>query len=361
MQKNRLILSVFVAVLFMSLVGCQNSETPMSPENSALYTTESATTTETITLPAGADIVSADLWLYATTVNGKLVNVHRITETWDESTVTWDSFSGAFDGTVVNSYDPENTGWISVSVTSLVEDWISGVYSNHGLLLDQDQETGTTDYTLYNSRESSSNQPYLKLGYTVNGGDTQFIILLPVADAYIWNGEGNPRGGLTELFTGYFYGREKQSILRFEMPEFEDGEGCTSTLGYWKTHANPDKKQYDDTWDLIEYDGVYGPEASFFGSGESWLEVMEVPTEGDEYYILAQQFVAATLNELAGASVPEEVSSVIAMATEYFVGDSSPERDQVIMWAETLDDYNNGVIGPGHCDDVEEEMEEEVE
>jgi hypothetical protein len=29
---------------------------------------------------------------------------------------------------------------------------------------------------------------------------------------------------------------------------------------------------------------------------------------------------------------------------------SDPDRAQGISLAETLDEYNNGVIGPGHCD-----------
>ena len=30
--------------------------------------------------------------------------------------------------------------------------------------------------------------------------------------------------------------------------------------------------------------------------------------------------------------------------------DGTAERDLLLSWAKILDDYNNGITGPGHCD-----------
>lgn len=123
--------------------------------------------------------------------------------------------------------------------------------------------------------------------------------------------------------------------------------GCTRTQGYWKNHADPNKKQYDSTWD--DY-----LEVEFYNSGMTYLEVLKKSPRGDAYYILAHQFIAAELNVAAGASIPEDVLAAWTAAEAYFKGETSPSRSELIAWAELLDDYNNGKVGPGHCDDMED-------
>ncbi|MEJ8756259.1 hypothetical protein WG947_04580 [Pontibacter sp. H259] len=133
--------------------------------------------------------------------------------------------------------------------------------------------------------------------------------------------------------------------IEFCVPGEDEPTGCTRTQGYWKNHADPSRKQYDATWD--DYLNV-----TFFSSGKTYLQVLQTPPKkGDAYYILAHQYIAAVLNKESGASAPPEVNLAIAGATDYFAGDTNPSRAQLLAWAELLDDYNNGLIGPGHCDD----------
>ena len=131
-------------------------------------------------------------------------------------------------------------------------------------------------------------------------------------------------------------------------------EGCTLTQGYWKNHSKYDKKP-DPTWALI------GEDTAFFLSGQTWYEVINTnPEGGNAYYILAHQYIAAQLNFLSGASSTSEVDAAFAWATTFFetytqTDDLSDEvRAQAIAAASTLDDYNNGRIGPGHCEDEDE-------
>ena len=137
--------------------------------------------------------------------------------------------------------------------------------------------------------------------------------------------------------------------------------GCTLTPGYWKTHSKYGPAPYDDTWALVEPDGE---DSEFFDTGKSWYEVLWTsPKRGNAYYILAHAYIAAALNEANGASVPPEVAAALDNAEllldEY---DGNPEsmdglkgkearevRSEFIDTAELLDDYNNGIIGPGHC------------
>ncbi|MBC5775473.1 hypothetical protein H8S95_15455 [Pontibacter sp. KCTC 32443] len=134
--------------------------------------------------------------------------------------------------------------------------------------------------------------------------------------------------------------------IMFCVPAEQEQEetGCTRTQGYWKNHADPGKKQYDATWD--DY-----LNKTFFNSGKDYLAVLNTnPKGGDAYYILAHQYIAAELNVAAGASIPQDVLEAWNAATAYFKGETNPARSELLEWAELLDDYNNGVVGPGHCD-----------
>lgn len=75
---------------------------------------------------------------------------------------------------------------------------------------------------------------------------------------------------------------------------------------------------------------------------------------GNAYYILAHAFIAAKLNGLNGADL-SAVSAQMAFAETFFstyAPASTLTRDQrnaVLNAATILDNYNNGLIGPGHC------------
>ena len=129
--------------------------------------------------------------------------------------------------------------------------------------------------------------------------------------------------------------------------------GCTLTQGYWKTHSDRGPAPYDDAWKNV---GPLEEDTLFFKSGKTWYTVFWTPPAGNAYYNLAHQYMAAKLNILNGASSTPEVDAAIAGAEALFnaqgVGDttlSRAERTQALAWASTLDQYNNGLIGPGHC------------
>ncbi len=138
-------------------------------------------------------------------------------------------------------------------------------------------------------------------------------------------------------------------------------DGCALTPGYWKTHSKYGPAPYDNTWALVDPNGE---DSEFFDTGQNWYEVLWTePKGGNAYYILAHAYIAAALNEANGASVPAEVAAAMddaeILLDEY---DGNPEsmddlkgktarevRSEFIDTAELLDDYNNGIIGPGHC------------
>ena len=127
--------------------------------------------------------------------------------------------------------------------------------------------------------------------------------------------------------------------------------GCSLTQGYWKTHSKyAGAKKYDATWALI------GEDTAFFSSGKTWFQAISTSSAGgNAYYILAHQYIAARLNLAGGASSTPAVDAALAGATAFYntytptSALSAAVRAQAIAYAETLADYNEGDIGPGHC------------
>ena len=142
--------------------------------------------------------------------------------------------------------------------------------------------------------------------------------------------------------------------------------GCTYTQGYWKNHCgfsgnNPDLvTRYLPIW-LGTPPSPPGQE----GDNDS----VEVDDATEAYNILSSdernngiiklyiQLLAAKLNIANGAD-DSAVEATVAASDAFLAnhgGDdwdslSGAEQQQVLDWMETLDDYNNGRIGPGHCD-----------
>jgi hypothetical protein len=132
--------------------------------------------------------------------------------------------------------------------------------------------------------------------------------------------------------------------------------GCTLTPGYWKTHSTFGPAPYDNTWAQLSS----GANTTFFLSGQTYYQVLWTAPSGNPYYILAHAYIAAQLNFLNGAD-PSAAQTAFNSATNLFntytpaqvaaLKANSSVRQQFISLALTLDNYNNGIIGPGHCDE----------
>lgn len=126
------------------------------------------------------------------------------------------------------------------------------------------------------------------------------------------------------------------------------GAGCTLTPGYWKTHSINGPAPYDPTWN--------GQEGNpFFLSGQTWYSALWTEPKGNPYYILAHAYIAAVLNVQNGATTTPAVDAALASARTIFTTyQASYDWSKVLKFdlvslASTLDQYNNGLVGPGHC------------
>ncbi len=128
--------------------------------------------------------------------------------------------------------------------------------------------------------------------------------------------------------------------------------GCTLTPGYWKTHSKYGPAPYDSLWGI---NGQFNEDTIFYLSGKSYYQVLWTPPQGNAYYILAHAFIAARLNILNDAASTPAVDAAVSWADMFFsvfspnTKLSKDMRNTALMYATLLDNYNNGLIGPGHC------------
>jgi hypothetical protein len=458
-------LLVLLMVAGLLMVGCQNEPNPvaMDPHLASDLTNFDQ-----------ASVVSATLHIYVIRVTDQPVDVHRITDSWEEMVVTWNNFGGAFAPGVEGTFLADAFDWRTVDVTALVQGWLAGDFPNYGLLLDQVDEIYPR--TGYYSREGTY-APFLEICYTGGACDT----IVAVADTYIWEVYPDMNdGAFTRLYTGWERATtlEKQTLIQFELPEppelaalgdfvwFDDNvngiqdagevgvpgvtvnlydcfgallattttdasgyylfsdlepgdynvefilpegyafspqdqggddavdsdadpatgiaactnleggetdltwdagiyrptqEGCTLTIGFWKTHAGFGPQDDVVTPLLPIWLGDAGGTKSIAVINATIAHdilLMNVYGHQDNGITkLYAQLLGAKLNIASGAS-GSAVSNTISRADEFLADNdwtdwdslSGSMQSRILRWQTKLDEYNNGLVGPGHCD-----------
>ena len=138
-------------------------------------------------------------------------------------------------------------------------------------------------------------------------------------------------------------------------------EGCTLTIGYWKNHAGfgpqPDNlSQFLPIW----LGDAGGGSSRYVEEVQMAYDILVKKTYGDPSNGITKlyaQLLAAKLNIANGAD-DGDIADAIADADEFLADhdwtdwDSLSKKDKkkVLKWKSMADDYNNGLIGPGHCD-----------
>jgi len=153
-------------------------------------------------------------------------------------------------------------------------------------------------------------------------------------------------------------------VLDDEPPAPEDPpvavvNNCTRTLGYWKNHAGFGPQP--DTLSVhlpIWLGTASGTQSVQVESAQLAVDILKMklghPSNGITK--LYAQLLTAKLN-LDGGADDSAVANVMADA-DSFLANHAPEdwaglapmdQSMVLEWVATLDDFNNGLIGPGHC------------
>jgi hypothetical protein len=126
--------------------------------------------------------------------------------------------------------------------------------------------------------------------------------------------------------------------------------GCTLSANYWRTHSRDGEAPFDDTWERLAESG----RAQFFNAGETYEEILAGGAGEGAYYRLARAYIAAELNGINGAPLPDDVARAFEEATVEFLA-ADPERldaqarSRLEALAEVLEQYNAGAREPGAC------------
>ncbi len=120
---------------------------------------------------------------------------------------------------------------------------------------------------------------------------------------------------------------------------------CTYTWGYWRNHV--------EMWPGLP--GGVLMLGSVAYTQAQLLAIFDEPVAGNGLISLAHQLIAAKLNILAGAN-PAAAAATIAAADAQIgslvippVGAGYIHPSLTSSKTQSLDDYNNGLTGPGHC------------
>ena len=119
-------------------------------------------------------------------------------------------------------------------------------------------------------------------------------------------------------------------------------QNCTFTQGYWKNHT--------EAWPV---GGLTLGTVNY--TAAQLLLILETAPQGRKMVILAHQLIAAKLN-LANGADPGSISTTIANADALIgakvcppIGSGMLTNNPATTYANLLDDFNNGLVGPGHC------------
>jgi hypothetical protein len=180
---------------------------------------------------------------------------------------------------------------------------------------------------------------------------------IEIGDTYDETGvSGNAKSIQSELdgatdyvFCAYAYGSTPGTgsplSVTLDRATTAQGSNCTFTQGYWKNHP--------DQWPVSSLTLGTGPGVSY--TVAELLQIFNEPVNSNGLVALAHQLIAAKLNIANGAN-PTAISATIANDDAMIgnlvvppIGGGSLPTSQTSNDTQTLDDWNSGITGPGHC------------
>ncbi len=131
-------------------------------------------------------------------------------------------------------------------------------------------------------------------------------------------------------------------------------QGCTFTQGYWKTHG-PGDCQFGNNSDVWPVNSLSLGDPGTTYTDAQLCSILRTPAKGNGLIALAHQLIATKLN-IANSADPGAISAAVAAADALIgtlvvppVGAGSLHPSVTSGLTTTLDSYNSGAIGPGHC------------
>lgn len=198
----------------------------------------------------------------------------------------------------------------------------------------------------------------------------QYIVGFVAPDGYLFSpqdrGDNDQKDSDANVETGkticFALGEDTQDTSRDAGLYLAQEEGCTYGKGFWKNHAGMGPQE-DLVTDLLPLRlGNEGGEHSLnIDSALVAYNILGQHAYGEPSNGITKLYahlLTAKLNIANGAS-DADIAEVVAAADSFLAEhdwsgweDLSPEdRNMVNGWKDTLESYNEGEIGPGHCDE----------
>jgi hypothetical protein len=179
-----------------------------------------------------------------------------------------------------------------------------------------------------------------------NGASASCIDPLQCGTAYVFRAFAHANSSLNR---SDFTPPLQCSTLPCEQP----GNNCTYTQGFWKTHG-PEGCVTGNNINVWPVTSLTIGTVSY--TDLELCSILQTPAGGNGLVALAHQLIAAKLSIANGAD-GSSVASAIAAADALIGGSIVPPVGSGFLapsttssLSTTLDNYNNGLIGPGHCE-----------
>ncbi len=109
-------------------------------------------------IPAGTSISQATLWLYLRSSydvpnTSRVMAAYRVASLWTEGGVTWNTRPGLGGKYGEVSVPHADWRWYAIDVTDLVRSWLSGQYSNYGMWVLGNEDSGDPNWRGFCTRE----------------------------------------------------------------------------------------------------------------------------------------------------------------------------------------------------------------
>jgi hypothetical protein len=202
----------------------------------------------------------------------------------------------------------------------------------------------------------------------------EYYLMFELPDGYLFS---DPDQGLSDWYDSdadYFTGKTDcfMVVENVVYPFWDAGlympadEGCTRGKGYWKNHAGLGPQADVVSVHLpIWLGNDDGSKSMAVSDAQMAFDILQMHTYGhpsNGITKLYAQLLTAKLNIAAGAMFTD-IRDIIIEADEFlteydYMDWEMLDKDQmkeVLNWMETLDDYNNGHIGPGYCYDMDDD------
>ena len=232
------------------------------------------------TLPSGIDASALSYAYIRMKYNSgstPTVKANRVTGSWSSSSITWNNKPGytTTNSSAVGTLLSNN--WYAYYVTSIVNKWLNGTYTNYGFALVDTNESSTSHWTkFYSSDASSPNKPELVIVYSYGSREYQSVSSTSVnCMGYALELYRNIQFADIGVSTGDFYGGTVDNMLTYinnkVVPWMENssniGSGNYGSINAYNSYIESDWFRVCFRAGYLEMgdDAIYNEPESFFG------------------------------------------------------------------------------------------------